>query len=634
MTFLKAVWRFLVGVKDLLVLCLLLMFFAGLYSVLSMAPGERPMRVHEGALLVALDGTLVEQSETADPFSLLFGGEAPVGQYALRDVVSAIDAARTDPKVKAIVLDLDGFLGGGQTSLMRVGEALDQVRAAKKPVIAYATLYDDSSYLLASHASEVWLNPLGGVALTGPGGSNLYFKGLIDKLGITTHIYRVGTYKSAVEPFMRADQSPEAKAAAQSLADNLWTYWRENVAKARPAARIDAYSSRPVEAVEAAQGDLAAAALAARLVDKIGDRNTVEAHVAGIVGEGQASDGPAFAAIDLRDYARAHRPRHNGQIGVLTIAGDIIDGEADPGTAGGDSIAAMLQDALDRRDLKALVVRVDSPGGSVLAAERIRSALMQAKAKGLPIVVSMGDVAASGGYWVSTTADRIFAEPSTITGSIGVFGVVPSFEGLLAKMGVTTDGVGTTPLSGEPDLLGGVSPEFNRISQLSVENIYRRFLGLVAQARGMRPERVDGIAQGRVWDGGSAHQLGLVDRFGGLEDAVAEAARLAKLDPGKARPYYIEPEVDPFTAFVTQMIESEEGASPSGSTATDLLGRQALARRVLLDSAIAEARQMAQGGSLQARCLECGAYAARARPVPETSGVGAMLRGLMTGLGR
>lgn len=631
MTFLKAVWRFLVGVKDLLVLCLLLMFFAGLYAALSMAPGERPMRVHEGALFVDLDGTLVEQAETADPLSVLFGGEAPVGQYALRDVVSAIDAASADPKVKAVVLDLDGFLGGGQTSLMRVGQALDRVRAAKKPVIAYATLYDDSSYLLASHASEVWLNPLGGVALTGPGGSNLYFKGLIEKLGITTHIYRVGTYKSAVEPFMRADQSPEAKAAAQSLADSLWTYWRENVKKARPSARIDAYSGHPVEAVEAAQGDLAAAALNARLVDKIGDRNTVEARIATIVGDGQVSDGPAFAAIDLRDYARAHRPDRNGQIGVLTIAGDIVDGEAGPGTAGGDSIAGMLQDALDKRDMKALVVRVDSPGGSVLAAERIRSALIRAKAQGIPIVVSMGDVAASGGYWVSTTADRIFAEPSTITGSIGVFGVVPSFEGLLAKMGVTTDGVGTTPLSGEPDVLGGVSPDFNRISQLSVENIYRRFLGLVAQARGMRPERVDGIAQGRVWDGGSAQQLGLVDRFGDLDDALTEAARLAKLDPAKARPYYIEPEVDPFTAFVTQMIESEEGASPSGSGGIDLFGRQALARRALIDRALAEARQIAQGGSVQARCLECGAYGSPASPAPKSSGVVGVLRGLMTG---
>lgn len=634
MTFLKAVWRFLVGVKDLLALCLLLMFFAGLYALLSMAPGERPMRVYEGALFVDLDGTLVEQPESADPFSVLFGGEAPVGQYALRDVVGAINAARTDPKVKAVVLDLDGFLGGGQTSLMRVGAALDRVRAAKKPVIAYATLYDDGSYLLAAHASEVWLNPLGGVALTGPGGSNLYFKGLIEKLGITTHIYRVGTYKSAVEPFMRAEQSPEAKAAAQSLVDNLWSYWRENVTRARPAARIDAYSSRPVEAVEAVRGDLAAAAMGARLVDKIGDREAFEAHVAQIAGEGQTSDGPAFAAIALRDYARAQRSGRNGQVGVLTIAGDIVDGEAGPGTAGGDSIARMLKDALDQRDLKALVVRVDSPGGSVLAAERIRSAIAQAKAQGLPIVVSMGDVAASGGYWVSTTADSIFAEPSTITGSIGVFGIVPSFEGLLAKMGVTTDGVGTTPLSGEPDLLGGVSPEFNRISQLSVENIYSRFLGLVAQARGMRPERVDGIAQGRVWDGGTAHQLGLVDRFGGLEDAVAEAARLAKLDPAKARPFYIEPEVDPFTAFVTQLIESEEGASPSTSASADLFGRQALARRALLDRAIGEARRLAESGSVQARCLECGAFVRTPSSARTPSGAGNMLRAMADSFGK
>lgn len=608
MAFLKGVWRFIVAVKDLLVLCLLLLFFGALYAALSMAPGQRPTKTSEGALLVDLDGFLVEQPEVADPIAALVGSEAQVRQYRLRDVVMAVEAARTDPKVKAVVLDLDGFLGGGLVAMERLGTALDSVRAAGKPVIAFATVYEDDGYQLAAHTNEVWLNPLGAVALTGPGGSNLYFKGLIDKLGITAHIYRVGTYKSAVEPFMLTGQSPEAKAASQALADALWSSWRDDVGKARPGARIDAYSANPLRLIEAANGNLANAAITARLVDKLGDRFMFDARVADIAGRAKANDGPGFAAIALEDYIRAKRPANDGKIGVLTVAGDIVDGEAGPGTAAGDSIAALLDKALDKRDLKALVVRVDSPGGSVLAAEKIRRAVEAARGRGIPVVASMGNVAASGGYWVSTAADMIVAEPATITGSIGVFGILPSFEGLLAKMGITTDGIRTTPLSGEPDLLGGVSPTFNSISQLGVEDIYRRFLELVAKARSMPADRVDAIGQGRVWDGGTAHQLGLVDRFGGLETAIAEAAKLARLDPATARPYYIEPEPDPFAAFVARIVESGESANSQTVAGRDLLGRQAYARQAMLTRALDSATLLTEGGSVQALCLECNAY--------------------------
>jgi protease-4 len=480
MIFLKAVWRFIVGVKDVLVLCFLLLFFGGLYAVLSMAPGERPVKTHQGALLIDLDGSLVEQPEEADPFATLLGSEAPVQQYRLRDVVGAVDAARTDANIKAVVLNLDGFIGGGQVALTRLGKALDGVRAAKKPVLVYATLYSDDSYLLAAHGSEVWLNPLGAVALSGPGGSMPYFKGLMDKLGITAHIYRVGTYKSAVEPFMLTGASPEARAANQALVDTLWANWRTDVGKARPSAKIAAYASAPLPSIEAAKGDLSQTALAMKLVDRLGDERAFDERVAALAGEAPShQSGPTYAAVDLKDYVRAHRPGHDGQIGVITVAGDIVDGEAGPGTAGGDSIATLIDDAVAQGDIRALVVRIDSPGGSVLASERIRGALAAARARRIPIVASMGNVAASGGYWVSTAADKVLAEPSTITGSIGVFGILPSFEGLLAKIGVTSDGVQTTPLSGEPNIMGGFSADFDRISQLGVEDMYRRFLTLV-----------------------------------------------------------------------------------------------------------------------------------------------------------
>jgi len=618
MIFLRAIWRFIIGVKDVLVICFLLLFFGGLYALLSMAPGERPVHTHEGALLVQLNGTLVEQPEAVDPFAMLFSKEAPVQQYRLRDVVAAVEASATDSKVKAVVLDLDGFMGGGQVALTRLGMALDGVRAAKKPVLAYATLYTDDSYQLAAHASEVWMHPLGAVALSGPGGPMPYFKGLMDKLGITAHIYRVGTYKSAVEPFMLTKASPDAKAADQALVDSLWSNWRADVSKARPAANIAAYSATPLQVIETAKGDLSQAAVSAKLVDKLGDDRAFADRVAALAGDApDHQDGPAYAAIALSDYVHAHRPTSDGQIGVITVAGDIVDGEAGPGTAGGDSVAALIDEAVANDDIKALVLRVDSPGGSVLASERIRSALMAAKAQKLPIVASMGNVAASGGYWVSTAADKIYAEPSTITGSIGVFGILPSFEGLLGKLGITSDGVKTTPLSGEPNIMGGFSNDFNSITQLGVEDMYRRFLSIVGKARNKSPEQIDRIAQGRVWDGGTARQLGLIDGFGGLEESIAEAARLAKIDPKMARPVYVDPKPDPFTALIEKWTNDGEARSARNLRAYDLVGYQAARQRTLLIRAISDASLLGERASIQARCLECSAVEPAANSHPQ-----------------
>jgi protease-4 len=425
LAFVKGVWRILVAIKDGLVLLLLLGFFGLLYAALSWSP--KPARsVSSGALLLKLDGTIVEQPAEIDPFSLLTGSGQETREYRLSDIVTALEAARTDDKVKAVALNLDGFLGGGQVALSRVGKALDGVRAANKPVFAFATIYSDDSYQLAAHASESWVDPLGGVAILGRGGSGLYYKGLIDKLGVNTHVYRVGTYKSFVEPFIRSDQSPEARQANQALADALWEGWQQEVARARPKAKLAAYAANPAGAAEAARGNLAKAALSAGLIDRLGDEAAFGERVAQVAGEPSDERPGDFASIDLPTYAKAHRPANNGQIGVITIAGEIVDGDAGPGSAAGDTISALLYKALSEKELKALVVRVDSPGGSVMASEKIRQAIMEAKREGLPVVVSMGNVAASGGYWVSTPADLILAEPGTITGSIGVFGIWPS----------------------------------------------------------------------------------------------------------------------------------------------------------------------------------------------------------------
>ena len=595
MRFARAIWKLLVGIKDALVLILLLMFFGIIYASLS----AKPAPVTAGVLALDLNGSVVEQPSKAELSEVVAGGNA-AQEYRLRDLIAALREAKTDDRVKAVALDLDGFTGGGQSALSDLSDAIRAVRSANKPVLAYATGYTDDSYQIAAAASEVWLNPLGLVAIAGPGGQNLYYKGLLDKLGVTPHVYRVGTYKAAVEPFVRSDMSPEARENAQALANALLESWRESVVRARPNAKVDAYMHDMPGAVQAAGGDMAKAALNAGLVDKIADRQAFEARLAQLGGE-DAKELGGYRRIRLPAYVRDTREDEEaGPIGVVTVAGMIVDGKAAAGTAGGDTIAELIEKGLADDDLKALVVRVDSPGGSVLASERIRQAILEAKRRKLPVVVSMGNVAASGGYWVSTPADFIYAEPSTITGSIGVFGILPSFEGTRAKLGLGADGVKTTPMSGEPDVLNGPSPEAEQLLQTGVDSIYRRFLGIVSESRHKSPADIDKIAQGRVWDGGTAHQLGLVDGFGGMDDAIAKAAELAKLGDERGVTYLDRP-----VTFKEQLIEmlaeteKDEGSAPAEGFAFFGNGQLKLAQ------ALADMRSVLTGPSIQVRCLEC-----------------------------
>ena len=593
MKFVRAIWKLLVGIKDALVLILMLIFFGGLYSALS----AKPAPVKDGVLDLNLNGSVVEQPARAHWSDVASGNR--LGQYRLRDLVEVLNKARDDSRVKAVALDLDGFTGGGQTTIGDLADAVRRVRSAGKPVIAYGVGYTDDSYQLAAAASEIWLNPLGAVLIAGPGGSNLYYKGLLDKLGVTANVYRVGTYKSAVEPFIRNDMSPEAKQNYMALDQAELESWRQSVKQARPKANIDAFLTNMNGAVAAAGGDMAKAAVASGLVDRIGSRREFEERLAQLGGKGDKGTG--FARIKLSSYVSDVVERNpKGPIGIVTIAGDIVDGKAGPGTAAGDTIANEIQDGIDN-GIKALVVRVDSPGGSVLASERIRQALLDAKANKIPVVVSMGSVAASGGYWVSTPADFIYAEPSTITGSIGVFGVIPSFQGTLQKLGVGADGVKTTPLSGEPDVLKGPSPEASQLIQAGVNSMYGRFLNIVAESRHKTPQQVDQIAQGRVWDGGTAHQLGLVDGFGGVNEAIAKAAQLAGL--GNERGIrYLEPPV----SFRQELIEALAGEqADTTAVPQDAFASFARAPQQQLATMLAEVRSIMAGPSIQARCIEC-----------------------------
>ncbi|WP_225205683.1 signal peptide peptidase SppA [Novosphingobium huizhouense] len=613
MNFARSVWKILVAIKDGLVLALLLLFFWALYAVLTMRPV--PGMVRDGALYVTLDGPVVEEKARLDPTALLLSQQAPRHEVQTRDLARAIETAAEDARIKAVVLDLDGFGGGSQVAMERIGAAMDKARAAKKPVLVRAMLYTDDAALLAAHASEAWVDPVGGLILTGPGGTQLYYKTLLDKLQVTAHVFKVGTYKSAVEPFIRSDASPEARENLQGLLGALWAEWQANVKRARPRADIAAITSDPVRWLAASGGDAAQAAVKSGLVDRIGDKVAFGRRVAQLVGADPAGPDGAFRSTSLAAYlADRPAPGAGKAIAVVTVAGDIVDGKAGPGVAGGDRIADLIDGAVSSGDYSALVVRVDSPGGSVPAAERIRAAIDRARARKLPVVVSMGSLAASGGYWVSTPAERIFAEPSTITGSIGVFAVIPTFEGALGKLGVTTDGVRTTPLSGQPDVLGGLNPQFAAVTQNEVDNIYARFIGLVGKARGKTPEQVDAIAQGRVWDGGTARQIGLVDQFGGIEDALAYAAKRAGAQQWHA--VWLGAGNDTFGSLLEQIMGSSVDQGEGQGSAHDIAGLVAGRQQALASRLLADLDRLGSGAGAQVYCAECAGLAAPARTTP------------------
>ncbi|EGD59392.1 signal peptide peptidase SppA, 67K type [Novosphingobium nitrogenifigens DSM 19370] len=609
MKFARAVWKILVAIKDGLVLLLLLLFF----GTLSLALSSRPMpgRVKEGALAITLDGPVVEEKARIAPSELLLDGDGAHRQYVAHDLVRAIEAAATDTRIRAVTLDLEGFGGAGQVTLSRLGEALDKVRGAGKPVLVRAVLYDDDALQLAAHASEIWVDPLGGVMVRGPGGTLLFYHGLLDRLKVKAHVFKVGTYKSAVEPYIRDSLSPEAREAETAVYTAVWHDWLAEVKKARPRANLALVTSDPVKWLAASDGNAAEAAKAAGLVDRIGDKVAFGKRAAEIVGGDRDQGLGGYKATRLGAYL-ADLPAQKGgkAIAVVNVEGAIVDGNAGPGVAGGDRIAALIDRATASGDYAGMVLRVDSPGGSVTGAERIRAAVERFKASGLPVAVSMGNLAASGGYWVSTPADRIFAEPATITGSIGIFAVIPSFEDSLAKFGVTTDGLRTTPLSGQPSILGGFSPEMEAVLQTEIDAGYHRFVGLVSASRHKSYADVDRIAQGRVWDGGTARQIGLVDEFGNLDNALNWVA--GKAGATKWHPTYLGEEAGSLSGMIAQLLSSDDdGSTDSDGSAVyaggghDLAARVATAQFVLAGRMASDLDVLMGARGAQAYCLEC-----------------------------
>ncbi|MDI9238352.1 signal peptide peptidase SppA [Lysobacter sp. LF1] len=568
--------RFFVGLWDAMNftrrLILNLLFFALLLlflAILGAGPRTRPL-LDRTALVIAPDGALVEQF-SSDPASRALAkllGEKR-GEVQLRDLVRALDAARRDKRIERVVLDLDKLQAGGMASLREVADAIARVRASGKQVVAFSEMMDQKQYLLASQANEVYLDPMGGMLLEGLGRYRTYFRqGLQDKLGVDVHLFKVGEYKSAAEPYVLDGASPEAKEADLYWMNDVWQRYLADVAKARKldAAKLAEGIDQMPEGIAAAQGDLAKFALQAKLVDGLKTREDVddlliERGIADEDAEGgfrQVSLDEYLVNVDSGIQAVDQRP----QIAVVVAEGEISGGEQPPGSVGGVSTSALLREARDDENVKAVVLRVDSPGGEVFASEQIRREIVGLKKAGKPVAVSMGDLAASGGYWISMDADRIYADASTITGSIGIFGLIPTIPRALEKIGVRSDGVGTTRFAGAFDITRPLQPEVGQVIQAVIDKGYRDFTGRVAQARNKPVEQVDEVARGRVWTGAQAKERGLVDELGGMQQAIDFAAERAKL--GKAGDYqvrYLEKAATPFERFFTGLIESRAGAA-------------------------------------------------------------------------
>ncbi|HEV2112351.1 MAG TPA: signal peptide peptidase SppA, partial [Gammaproteobacteria bacterium] len=526
------------------------------------------------ALVVDLQGDLVEQfsgDPTARAINRLFG-QKQQPQTRLRDVVEAIDKARYDGRIKALVLATDQMQGAGLEQLQYIAHAVRDFEKSGKPVYALGDSYDQAQYYLASTADVVFIHPQGRVFLRGFSLYQPYFKDALDKLGVEWNVFRVGKYKSAVEPFIRNDMSPEAREDYTGLLDALWADYQGEVTRARklPGDAIKNYIDKLPASLMAVGGDDARLALDAKLVDRIAEPDQMQEAVARIVGRSNHS----FNSIEYRQYLEAvdgdAHVMGGDRVGVVVAEGDIMDGDQPPGAIGGDSTSELIRQARYDDSVKALVLRVDSPGGSSFASDLILREIQLTKEAGKPVVVSMGNVAASGGYWISMAGDRIFASPSTITGSIGIFGMLPTFQDSLAKIGVHTDGVGTTKFSDAFDLTRSMTPEMKQAFQLSIDHGYQQFITKVAKNRHMKLEDVDAIAQGRVWAGSDAKRLGLVDAYGDLDDAVQAAAKLADMG-GRYSVDYIEKQPTYLDRLLMNMAEDSgdafAGLSPASGSA-------------------------------------------------------------------
>lgn len=563
--FFKWTWRLLNFVRELvlnLFFIFLVVVCVGIWMQVKSSNAEHSNR---GALLLDIAGVVVDKPSSSSKLGVLgrqlFGASSDrLQENSLFDIVETIRQAKEDRNITGIVMDLKDFAGADQPSMQYIGKALREFRDSGKPVYAVGDNFSQGQYYLASFANKIFLSPQGVVDLHGFATNGLYYKSLLEKLKVSTHVFRVGTYKSAVEPFIRDDMSPAAREADSRWVGELWQNYLNTIAANRqvPAQQIFPGAQAMLEGLTKVGGDTAKYALDNKLVDQLASSAEIEKALSKQFGWSDADKN--YSAISYYDYA-LKKPSENGDsVAVIFANGAIMDGEETPGNVGGDTTASQIRDARLDPKVKAIVLRVNSPGGSVSASEVIRAELAAAKAAGKPVVVSMGGMAASGGYWISTPANYIVANPSTLTGSIGIFGVINTFENSLDYVGVHTDGVATSPLA-DVAATKALPPEVQQMIQLSIESGYKRFLSIVSQSRNKTPEQIDQIAQGHVWTGQDAKANGLVDALGDFDDAVAKAAELAKLKQWHIDYYQDEPTF--FDQVLTSMSASVRAAMPS-----------------------------------------------------------------------
>jgi len=545
----SVLWLGIDGVRKVLHLFILLFIFSIVISAFS---SQMPAMPEKASLIIRPAGNLVDQL-AGDPYDRalqeLMGEENP--QTLVQDVIDGLEFAKSDGRISAVVLDLSAMPGGGLSKLQRIGDAIDDFRSSGKPVIATADYYGQGSYYLASRADQVYMHPDGLFFLRGFGIYSNYYKGLIDKLRVDWNVFKVGTHKSAPEPFTRDSMSDENRLSMTNLLDQLWGQYKADVLTAREleVSTIDDLMENLVEYTETLNGDLAQLALDFGFVDELLTRAELVGKINALAGT-EVNDKGKFPSTELGDYLSQMRLLKGSQVSdenvaVIVAAGEIVNGTQSPGTIGGDSTARLLHRAQLDDSVKAVILRVDSPGGSAFASEVIRNEVEALKAAGKPVVVSMSSVAASGGYWISMAADRIFASKYTITGSIGIFGMFPTYQRSLDAIGVTTDGVGSTFWAGELRPDREMTDESRTMFQLIINKGYDEFISKVALHRGIEKSAVDTVAQGQVWTGSEAFEHGLIDEIGDLDAAVASAAELAELEEDAYGIKYFEKELSP-----------------------------------------------------------------------------------------
>ncbi len=603
---LSALWNGITRVRLALSNLLFLALLAVIWFVyIGGTPEPLP---EQAALLLNLSGTVVDQRSPVDPLQALLVESSPAAhEVLLRDLLDAIEFAADDPAITALVLELDALGYVGISKTQEIVEALTVFRDTGKPVIAVGDYFSQDQYLLASHADEVIVHPLGGVALEGFSSYRNYFKEALDKVSVNVHVFRAGEFKSAVEPFKRNDMSEGEREVTSRWLSNLWKQYASTVEMQRELApgSVDLYINNFADRLRETRGDAARAALRAGLVDQVMDRSEANEHLISIVGA--ENDDGLYEAVVFERYVARKRPLslsgpRGDRVAVITAQGTMLPGEQPPGAIGGDSLARLIRNAVEDDGVGAIVLRIDSGGGSLFASEVIRRQVAEARASGIPVVVSMGAVAASGGYYIAAEADEIWATPSTITGSIGVFAAFPTFEDLLGRIGVHTDGVGTTELAGalRPDR--PLDPKLESALNSGVDFAYRSFLEIVARGRGMTTEQVEPLAAGRVWSATEALAVGLVDQLGSLDDAIASAAGLADITGYEVD--YREMPLSPQEMLLRQLANRTAFSGwLRNSGVTGNLGVDRILAPVR--AAAAELDALADPGHLYLRCIAC-----------------------------